>query len=129
MFIKNYYTELGKLLFAIAKSDGKVHKKEVEGFRKLITQELLCIEDTVDKFGTDMAFYTEFEFDLLLDSDTTANDAFNSFIEFSKTNKHLMNNGLKKVAYNLADKIADLYGGINKVEGRKLAELKTVLEL
>jgi uncharacterized tellurite resistance protein B-like protein len=52
MPIKQYYIELGKLLFAIAKSDGKVQQKEVIGFKQLITSELLKLEKGQDAFGT-----------------------------------------------------------------------------
>ena len=62
MILKHYYIELGKLLFAIAKSDAKVQEKEILGFKKLILSELLKLEDSTDQFGTDNAFFSEFEF-------------------------------------------------------------------
>jgi len=129
MILKHYYIELGKLLFAIAKSDGKVQEKEILGFKKLIFSELLKLEDSTDQFGTDHAFFSEFEFDILLDQDANANDAFFSFIEFAKANKKNLSLNMKKIAYDLAMKVADLYCGINKIEGRKLAALKLALEL
>lgn len=129
MVIKHYYIELGKLLFAIAKSDGKVQEKEVQGFKKLIVNELLKLEDSTDEYGMDNAYLSEFEFDILLDQDANANDAFSSFIEFVRANKKQLNHNMKKIAYDLAVKVADVYCGINKIEGRKLAELKQALEL
>jgi hypothetical protein len=36
---------------------------------------------------------------------------------------------MKKIAYELAVKVAELYGGIHRIEGRKLAELKQALEV
>jgi uncharacterized tellurite resistance protein B-like protein len=129
MIIKRYYIELGKLLFAIAKSDGTVHQKEVLGFKQLITSELLKLEDSTDQFGTDNAFLSEFEFDILLDQNADANDAFGSFIEFAKANKQQLTINMKKIAYNLSEQVANLYCGINKIEGRKLAELKKALEV
>ncbi len=129
MIFKQYYIELGKLLFAIAKSDGKVQEKEVIGFKQLILSELLKLENSTDNYGTDNAFFSEFEFDILLEQDANANDAFSSFIEYTKTNKKQLNPNLKKVAYDLAVRVAGLYCGINKIEGRKLAELKLALEV
>ncbi len=129
MIIKHYYIELGKLLFAIAKSDGKIQEKEILGFKKLILSELLKLEDSADEYGTDNAFLSEFEFDILLDQDANANDAFSSFIEFARTNKKHLNENMKKIAYDLAVQVANVYCGINKIEGRKLAELKQALEV
>ena len=78
MIIRNYYKELGKLLYAVAKADGKINPHEVEELKRIIKSELVPAEKETDEFGTDTAFYIEFEFDIYEEMDIDADVAYDS---------------------------------------------------
>ena len=65
MRYKNFYSELGKLLYAVAKADGKISKSEAEAIHKAVKEELVPQETHTDEFGTDAAHFTEIEFEIM----------------------------------------------------------------
>ncbi|MEA3494656.1 MAG: hypothetical protein U9R42_01330, partial [Bacteroidota bacterium] len=128
MDYKQFYIELGRLIYAIAKSDGEVQKEEVSIFKKILNEELLPLEDATDEFGTDSAFYTEFEFENLSERDATVNETFVSFIKFLKSNKKDVTEEIKQVCLNSVIKVADAFAGIEKSEQYFIDKLKKELD-
>ena len=82
MLYKNFYSELGKLLYAVAKADGKITEKEARTIHKTVAEELVPAETATDEFGTDAAHFTEIEFEILQETFASPEEAFNSFINY-----------------------------------------------
>jgi uncharacterized tellurite resistance protein B-like protein len=126
---KKFYKELGKLLYAVAKSDGKLHPKEVKAIKDLIALELVPMEKSTDEFGSDAAFYAEFEFELMADRSVNPQAAFKSFENFLKEHDKHINEDMRKKAYDLATKVAQSLHGINKEEAVMLEKLRADLHM
>ncbi len=128
MDYRKYYNELGKLLYAVANVDGSIQQKEVEEVHKVVKEELLQLENSIDDFNTDAAFFTEFEFDYLREENTTSSeDLLSSFKEYLKNTPELTP-GLKEAARHAAERVARSFAGINKQEEDFLRKLDEALE-
>ncbi len=64
----NFYQQLGKLFYAVADSDNNIQQDEINKLKKVVREEWLPIEDSVDEFGTDAAYQIEIVFDWLLEN-------------------------------------------------------------
>ncbi|MBT3300813.1 MAG: hypothetical protein HOD63_12495 [Bacteroidetes bacterium] len=125
---KQFYVELGKLLSAIAKADGKVQLEEVHDLHKLVRNVLLKVNDQTDEFGTNHAFYTEFEFETMLDSKAEMDEAYDSFIKFITDNKENITDKMKEICMVSVEKIADSFEGIVPEEKTLIDKLKKDLD-
>ena len=65
MLYKNFYSELGKLLYAVADIDGVITQAEKKALHEIVKKELVPAEKHTDEFGTDAAYYAEIEFEYL----------------------------------------------------------------
>ena len=81
MDYKEFYSELGKLLYAVADIDHVITQKEKKALTDIVKKELAPTEVHKDAFGTGTAYYTAMEFDILDDEIADSETAFNSFIE------------------------------------------------
>lgn len=124
---KRFYKELGKLLYAVAPADGKVHPNEVAKFRQLIRDEVVPVESSRDQFGTDNAYYAEFEFEMLSDRDFPAADAYHPFTQYLQEYNGKIDAEMKKLCLHAAVKVAEATHGINKKESTYLTDLKLQL--
>ncbi len=129
MIIRSYYKELGKLLYAVAKADGKINPNEVQELKRIIKSELVPAEKETDKFGTDAAFYTEFEFEAYEELDMDADLAYDSFISFVKEHNNYVTLEMREKAYFLATNVSDAFKGKNKAEKNLINRLKKDLQL
>ena len=124
MIYREFYKELGNLLYAVAKADGTVNAKELEKLKSIVRTEIGEYEGSSDEFGTDLAFFTEFEFVFDEDRAESSMDAYNSFISFVKANEERIDIRLRMLAINLAIKIANAFRGKNKDEKDILKNLR-----
>ena len=129
MIIRNYYKELGKLLYAVAKADGKINPHEAEELKRIIKSELVPSEKETDEFGSDTAFYIEFEFDIYEEMDIDADVAYDSFISFVKEHNNYVTLEMREKAYYLATNVCDAFKGKNKAEKNLITRLKKDLQL
>ena len=109
---REFYVELGKLLYAMAKADGKVQLEEVKALHNLVRDVLIKIEKTTDEFGTNTAFYTEFEFETLVDKKADMAAAYKSFISFITANKSHITKNMTDLCIESVEKIAEAFEGI-----------------
>lgn len=116
MNYKKLYIELGKLLYAIAKVDGTVQPQEKEALKQIVILQLAPLEASIDKFGSDQAFYAEFEFDTLDSSDATYADALQSWLYYAETHASLFNDQLIKLVFDAVKQMAEAYRGTSKAE-------------
>ena len=63
MLNKDFYIIFGKLLYALAKSDGFIQEIEKNKIMELVKDKMVLIEQQNDFSGTDLAYYTEFAFE------------------------------------------------------------------
>lgn len=129
MIYREFYKELGNLLYAIAKADGKISKKEFEELKLLVRKELAAFNGTIDEFGSDLAFFTEFEFEFEDERVESPADAYLSFITFVKANEERVDGKLRHLALRMAEKIAEAFKGKNKSELMMIKNLKKDLGL
>lgn len=113
---KKFYAELGKLLYAIADADQDVTKKEYAKLKDIVKNELVPMEKQTDRFGTDSAFYTQFEFEVATEQQLTSQEALESFISFVKQNRHDFTEERKQVCLRVMEEIASVYHHHSKAE-------------
>jgi uncharacterized tellurite resistance protein B-like protein len=113
---REFYIELGKLVYAISKADGKVRKKEFETLHTLITEDLIFLDNIRDSFGTDLSWYTEFEFEAMENDEVSSEEAFTSFLYYLHENKNLLDQKHRDVILSISKKIANSFRGICKAE-------------
>lgn len=120
-----FYKELGRLLYAIAAADGVITEKEVTTLKRIVSEQLVPQEVTTDHFGTDQAYITEFEFDVLADRVASVEGAFDSFIAYMARHHNDLSPERRELIYNAADAVANAFHGANRHE---LPMLKTLHE-
>lgn len=118
-----FYKELGRLLYAIAAADGRVSSKEVRELHRIVSEQLVPQEVATDHFGTDQAFITEFEFEVLADRAASVQGAFDSFIAYMARHKHDLTPGRRDLIYRCADAVARAFHGVGRAELPLLKEL------
>jgi uncharacterized tellurite resistance protein B-like protein len=124
MNYKQFYKELGHLLYAVAYSDGKVRKKEVNALREFVLKELAPFEPSKDSSGMNQAFYTQFEFDDIVNKNEEATVVFSSFMDYLQKNISSINEHLKSSMIEAVEKVAQAYKKTNKLEQGMINNLK-----
>lgn len=128
MIYEKFYSELGKLLYAIADIDHVITPQEKKVLQDIVKKELVPAEQHTDQFGTDAAYFTEIEFDFLDEEISDSEAAFESFIDFIDEHHTAFDENLKKVSLHITKELANAYGGTNKKEKKLIDALKQKLE-
>jgi hypothetical protein len=123
MNYKEFYAELGKLLYAVIDSDGVVSKTEKNRLKNLVKKQLVPLEHHVDAYGTNIAFYSEMEFDVLEDELPDVAATFNSFMTFVDEHQTEFDDTMKKVSLIIAKELSNVYLGTNKMERTLIDQL------
>lgn len=84
--IKQYYKELGKLVYAVAAADGMVQAEERNELHQFVLKEMAYNEHSVDSSGMNQAFYVDFEFDVAEENHLSSGQILNAFIKFVQSN-------------------------------------------
>lgn len=129
MLYKQFYSELGKLLYAIADIDGIISKKEKEKLKELVREKLIPAEKHKDEFGTFAAYYTEFEFDVMEEAIIEPQAAFESFINFIDDHQTAIDKELITVTRKVAETLAEAYYLTSKKEKQLLTVLNAKLDI
>lgn len=124
MLHRNIYSELGKLLYAVASFDGVITEKEKTRIHNIVKDILVPSEKYKDRFGTNVAFYIEMEFDLLDDQIVDTEEAFESFSTFIDENYMNLDQEMKHVCLRVVEEIAVLYSKSDKKEKSLIDKLK-----
>ncbi|HLG35429.1 MAG TPA: hypothetical protein VI757_11160 [Bacteroidia bacterium] len=127
MLYTEFYSALGKLLYAVADVDGTITQKEKKALREIVRNELAPAEKHTDFFGTDAAYYAETEFDFLEEGQADSETAFNSFIDFVEEHHTAFDERMKKVCLHVANELATAYKKKNKKEDILIGKLKQKL--
>ncbi len=122
-----FYKEFGRLLYALAAVDGQVSTKEVATLKRIVKEQLVPHELFKDHYGSDQAFTTEFEFDVLLDRSADADACFDSFLAYMSQHRDEQHMALDRTILRAADEVANAFHGVNKKELGYLIELRKVM--
>lgn len=125
---KELYENLGKLFYAIAMADSRVHEKEVSKLRTFIRQYWLKVDELEDDFGTDAAYQIESVFDWSMDHDLDSEACYADFREFYEDNKGMFSTFIKVLILDTANAISNSFSGKNKSELVMLGKLELLLK-
>lgn len=126
---KQFYQNLGKLFYAIAIADKKVHASEIKKLREAVDKQWLDVDKVTDEFGTDAAYQIEIVFDWLLEQEEKESETyFEEFRSYYKDNSSEFTDTIKSLVWKTADDIAASFSGKNKSELVLLAKLKSLLQ-
>ena len=123
MLYKQFYSELGKLLYAVADIDKVITQEEKKKLLAMVKDELVPHEKNKDQFDTNIAFYTEIEFDVLEEQIADAKTAFNSFLDFVDDHYTAFDERMKNICVQVAKEIARAYNETSKNEKKLLHHL------
>lgn len=113
---KEFYQNLGKLFYAVAIADRKVHPKEMEKLKEAVREHWLPLDDIVDEFGTDAAFQIETVFDWLMEHDKDGKEYYEEFEAFYEEHKIMFKPEVNNLTMSTARAIASAFAGSNKAE-------------
>lgn len=125
---KQFYKELGRLLYAVAMVDGKVKKKEIDALHDFVSRELAPFENESDSSGMNEAFYTDFEFDEYLDHHVTIESAHDSFVKYLQEHVTDIDPVLVDKSLKAIDKIATAFREMNAKEKAMIHKIKTEIK-
>lgn len=128
MKYKEFYAELGKLLYAVADCDKMITPEEKKKLQEIVRNELVPKEVHSDSFGTDAAYYAEMEFDVLEDQIIDTETAFTSFTDFIKDHPTAITPQIKKTVLKVVKELAGAYHGTNKKESKLIEQLEKELK-
>ena len=112
--IKQYYKELGKLVYAVAVADGAIQAEERDELHQFVLKELADKEQTSDSSGMNQAFYVDFEFDSTEEKHPPINDVIKSYTRFIHTNHETNDGALINNSVKLLETVALAYSKKNE---------------
>ncbi len=122
------FEKLGELFYAIAAVDKKVHKKEFEALKKLVTRKWKEFENSEDAFGTKSVYQMEIVFSWFDYEGRDAWECFENFRDFKETHEHLFTEQRNALILKTASAIANAFSGKNKSELIMLVKLERLLQ-
>ncbi len=117
--VKQYYKELGRLVYCIAIADGVVQSEERDELHQFVKKELAHHEFTYDSSGMNQAFYVDFEFEDLAEKHIKTDGIADHFKNFVKNNIEPGDAELIRHSLNLMERVANAY---SKNEEKKIIE-------
>jgi uncharacterized tellurite resistance protein B-like protein len=124
---RDFYTELGKLLYAVADADGVISQAEKDELVDLIRTRMTHKEIHTDEFGTNDAWYAAFEFDVAEEQILSPEDALQSFTDYLMENRNNLDLETREFCLLLADRLAGSFHQINRKEKEMIQKIKEIL--
>jgi hypothetical protein len=112
--IKQYYKELGKLVYAVAVADGTIQTEERDKLHQFVLKELAAHESSVDSSGMNQAFYVDFEFDETEEKHPDGNSVIASYNKFVHNNYEANDGELIDNSLKLLEAVASAYSKRNE---------------
>ena len=94
--------------------------------KQLISERMLHRESRTDAYGTNIAWNTDFAFEIAEESGMDARKAFQSFIDFAKDKWNQLTDEDIDLCLTLCNKVADAHYHINRQENRMLSTLRSI---
>jgi hypothetical protein len=107
--LKQYYKELGKVVYAVAITDGVIKQEEIETLHDFVQKDLANNESATDSSGMNEAFYVDFEFENSINNNLEIPPAIKSFANFIHNNYEPGDEVLIRRSVKLLDVVADAY--------------------
>lgn len=107
--IKQYYKELGKMVYAVAIADGVVQEEERENLHRFVLKALANNEHTYDSSGMNQAFYVDFEFEESAKNKMNLNGSIAAFSKFIQENHEPNDKQLIERSVKLLEVVANAY--------------------
>ncbi|MFT4015378.1 MAG: hypothetical protein QM668_00330 [Agriterribacter sp.] len=126
---RKFYKALGDLFYAIAAADDTVRAEEKAQLDKEIQFAWKHYDNSTDRFGSDRAFLTEFEFEAMEDSMISAEEAYNAFEAYFNDHQQEIDTYTRVRIFNSARHIAEATRKLNKEETKYLIRLKNLLRV
>ncbi len=123
--VKQFYKELGHLLYAVAIVDGKIQNKEVKALREFVSKELALSEPTSDSSGMNQAFYVDFEFKDYVNQKVSIQSAHDAFMKFLEAHITEIEPVLIEKAIEAIEKVASSFRKVNKQEREIVNKIKS----
>jgi len=121
---KQFYKELGHLLYAVCMADGKIKDDEAKAMREFVLKELATFEPGSDSSGMNQAFYTSFEFEEYARHHVPVTEARTSFMEFLDRNILLIEPELIDKTVQAIERVAASYRKVNRQEREMIDSIK-----
>ncbi|MFH1120148.1 MAG: TerB family tellurite resistance protein [Bacteroidota bacterium] len=127
MDYSTFYTELGRLAYAVARADGLVQTEEVDKICEFIGQE---IENTGSASHNlrEAVLGAGAEFNRLRKNNASAREAFTDFTGYLNSNVSVFDTRIKNLCLKVAFRIASANEGVNETESALIDKLKKKLE-
>ncbi len=121
-----FYTELGRLAYAVARADGIVQTEEVDKICEFIGQE---IENTGSANHNlhDAVMGAGAEFNRLRKNNASAREAFTGFTGYLDSNISVFDARIKNLCLKVAIRVASANEGVNETESALIDKLKKKL--
>jgi hypothetical protein len=119
----NLYAELGKLLYAVADTDHAVSDKEKMKLLEIVKNELIPRSKQTDRYGTNIARYTQFEFEILDEDIAGSETAFDSFLAYYDTHRDSFTPEMKHLILKIVSELAKSYYGSSNKENELIVTL------
>jgi hypothetical protein len=119
---REFYVNLGRLLYAVAMADGEVQDEELQAMYRMVIKEL-SDEQLFNQEHVNV-FHTEFEFEALMDRKASKQEAFDSFIAYFDLNHSHFTPEMKSVTLHAVEKIASSFQGVVASERMMIDALK-----
>jgi len=105
--VKQYYKELGKIIYSIAIADGIIQIEEREKLREMVIKELAQNERSHDSSGMNQAFYVDFEFAENSTEKPYQEAAVERFTDFIDSNLESHDEALISISLKLMESVAN----------------------
>ncbi len=122
--IKQFYKELGRLLYSVAMVDGRIEAKEVLALHEFVSKELAHFKPTSDSSGMNHAFYVEFEFDEYANHGMNIHSAYDSFMKYFEAHVTEIDPQLVTMAIDIVEKVASSFMQMNREERELIDRIK-----
>lgn len=127
MDYREFYAELGKLLYAVADADGIISTQEKQQLLDLIRSRLTHREIHTDEYGTNDAWYAMFEFEVAEEQAMDPDLAFQSFSDYLDERGREIDEDTRTLCLTLADRLAESYRHTNRKEEALIRKLREKL--
>ncbi|MFC4633127.1 hypothetical protein ACFO3O_04370 [Dokdonia ponticola] len=122
-----FYQNLGRLFYAIAFIDNTVRPEEIETLKEMVSSKWTSLDNEPDEHGSDSAFQIEVVFNWLDSEVYSAQESYDTFVNYYTSNKSLFTDNTKRNIKKTASAIANAFSGTNKSELIILAQLNLLL--
>lgn len=122
-----FYSNLGKLFYAIAAADKTVSEVEIGTLKQIVNTEWLLLNGAKDESEVDAMRQIKITFEQLNKHKADAKSCMKEYKSFQELHAYLFTNHVKQLIWKTANAIASSFSRKNKSELVLIAELATIL--